>query len=451
MTMQKDLTKGSALKNIIMFSLPFLLSNFLQTFYGMADLFIVGQYNGAASLTGVSVGSQVMHMLTVMIVGLAMGTTVLVGRYVGEGKEQEKRTVIGNTVIIFLMISVLLATVLLIFIDPIITVMFTPAEAVSETRLYLRICFMGIPFIVAYNVISSIFRGLGDSKSPMYFVVVTCFLNILLDYLFIGYFDMHAAGAAFGTVFSQAASVLIALAAIVRKKLITVTRENLHLDRPVISNIFKIGFPICIQDGLIQISFIVITVIANSRGVNIAAAVGVVEKIIGFFFLVPSSMLSAISAICSQCIGSRQHERAAETLRYGCLIGVGFGIFFTVICQFISGSLLSLFTGEEIVVMYGSQYLRSYVVDCIFAAVAFGFSGYFTAYGYSMISFAHNVISIVLVRIPGAYLMSKLYPDNLFPMGIASPLGSLLSAVICAAVYIYLKRRNVGNSIFLIQ
>ncbi len=441
--MQKDLTKGSALKNIITFSLPFLLSNFLQTFYGMADLFIVGQYNGAASLTGVSIGSQVMHMLTVMIVGLAMGATVLIGRYVGERKEQEKRTVIGNTIIIFLMISVLLMAVLLIFINPIITVMFTPAEAVRETRLYLRICFTGIPFIVAYNVLSSVFRGLGDSKSPMYFVAAACVLNILLDYLFIGYFDMHAAGAAFGTVFSQAASVLIALTAIVKKKLIIVTRGNFHLDHPVVSNIFKIGFPICIQDGLIQISFIIITVIANSRGVNIAAAFGVVEKIIGFFFLVPSSMLSAISAICSQCIGSRQHERASETLRYGCLIAVGFGIFFTVICQFVSGSLLSLFTSEEIVIMYGSQYLKSYVVDCIFAAVAFGFSGYFTAYGYSMISFVHNVISIILVRIPGAYLMSKLYPDNLFPMGIASPLGSLLSAVICVNVYIYLKRRKI--------
>ncbi len=441
--MQKDLTKGSALKNIITFSLPFLLSNFLQTFYGMADLFIVGRYNGAASLTGVSIGSQVMHMLTVMIVGLAMGATVLIGRYVGERKEQEKRTVIGNTIIIFLMISVLLMAVLLIFITPIITVMFTPAEAVRETRLYLRICFTGIPFIVAYNVLSSVFRGLGDSKSPMYFVAAACVLNILLDYLFIGYFDMHAAGAAFGTVFSQAASVLIALTAIVKKKLIIVTRGNFHLDRPVVSNIFKIGFPICIQDGLIQISFIIITVIANSRGVNIAAAVGVVEKIIGFFFLVPSSMLSAISAICSQCIGSRQHERASETLRYGCLIAVGFGIFFTVICQFVSESLLSLFTSEEIVIMYGSQYLKSYVVDCIFAAVAFGFSGYFTAYGYSMISFVHNVISIILVRIPGAYLMSKLYPDNLFPMGIASPLGSLLSAVICVNVYIYLKRRKI--------
>lgn len=441
--MQKDLTKGSALKNIITFSLPFLLSNFLQTFYGMADLFIVGRYNGAASLTGVSIGSQVMHMLTVMIVGLAMGATVLIGRYVGERKEQEKRTVIGNTIIIFLMISVLLMAVLLIFINPIITVMFTPAEAVRETRLYLRICFTGIPFIVAYNVLSSVFRGLGDSKSPMYFVAAACVLNILLDYLFIGYFDMHAAGAAFGTVFSQAASVLIALTAIVKKKLIIVTRGNFHLDRPVVSNIFKIGFPICIQDGLIQISFIIITVIANSRGVNIAAAVGVVEKIIGFFFLVPSSMLSAISAICSQCIGSRQHERASETLRYGCLIAVGFGIFFTVICQFVSESLLSLFTSEEIVIMYGSQYLKSYVVDCIFAAIAFGFSGYFTAYGYSMISFVHNVISIIVVRIPGAYLMSKLYPDNLFPMGIASPLGSLLSAVICVNVYIYLKRRKI--------
>ncbi|GFI50906.1 multidrug export protein MepA [Lachnospiraceae bacterium] len=361
----------------------------------------------------------------------------------GERKEQEKRTVIGNTIIIFLMISVLLMAVLLIFINPIITVMFTPAEAVRETRLYLRICFTGIPFIVAYNVLSSVFRGLGDSKSPMYFVAAACVLNILLDYLFIGYFDMHAAGAAFGTVFSQAASVLIALTAIVKKKLIIVTRGNFHLDRPVVSNIFKIGFPICIQDGLIQISFIIITVIANSRGVNIAAAVGVVEKIIGFFFLVPSSMLSAISAICSQCIGSRQHERASETLRYGCLIAVGFGIFFTVICQFVSGSLLSLFTSEEIVIMYGSQYLKSYVVDCIFAAIAFGFSGYFTAYGYSMISFVHNVISIILVRIPGAYLMSKLYPDNLFPMGIASTLGSLLSAVICVNVYIYLKRRKI--------
>lgn len=440
--MQKDLTKGNALKNIITFSLPFLLSNFLQTFYGMADLFIVGQYNDAASLSGVSVGSQVMHMLTVMIVGLAMGATVMIGRYVGEKKEKDKRMVIGNTIIIFMVVSLSLTVILMLLINPIINIMLTPAEAIQETKLYLTICFIGIPFITAYNVISSIFRGLGDSKSPMYFVAVACFFNIVLDYLFIGYFEMHAMGAALGTVLSQFISVIIALITIIKKKIIVIKKENLHLHKPVIADIFKIGFPICIQDGLIQISFIIITVIANSRGVNIAAAVGVVEKIIGFLFLVPSSMLSAISAICAQCIGTNMHKRAAKTLQYGCLIALFFGIFFTVICQYVSKPIISLFTDEAIVIMYGSQYLKSYVADCIFAAVSFSFSGFLTAYGYSIISFIHNLISIILVRVPGVYLASKIYPDTLFPMGLASPLGSLLSAVICIIVYWYLKKRK---------
>ena len=440
--MQKDLTKGSALKNIITFSLPFLLANFLQTFYGMADLFIVGQYNGAASITGVSIGSQIMHMLTVMIVGLAMGSTVMIGRYVGERKEEEKRNTIGNSIILFIVVSLLLTVILLISVNGIIQIMSTPIEAISETKIYLIICFLGIPFIVAYNVISSIFRGLGDSKSPMYFVAVACFFNIVLDFVFIGYFNMHAVGAALGTVFSQMISVIVALFAIIKRKLITIHKNNFHLSKKTILDIFKIGFPICIQDGLIQISFIVITIIANSRGVDIAAAVGVVEKIIAFFFLVPSSMLSAISAICAQCIGTKQHQRARQTLRYGCCIAVGFGIFFTIVCQFISKNIVSLFTSDVLVIMYGTQYLRSYVADCIFAGISFGFSGFFTAYGYSMISFIHNVISIVTVRIPGTYLASKLYPDTLFPMGLASPAGSLLSAIICICVFIIMKKKN---------
>ena len=440
--MQKDLTKGSALKNIITFSLPFLLANFLQTFYGMADLFIVGQYNGAASITGVSIGSQIMHMLTVMIVGLAMGSTVMIGRYVGERKEEEKRNTIGNSIILFIVVSLLLTVILLISVNGIIQIMSTPIEAISETKIYLIICFLGIPFIVAYNVISSIFRGLGDSKSPMYFVAVACFFNIVLDFVFIGYFNMHAVGAALGTVFSQMISVIVALFAIIKRKLITIHKNNFHLSKKTILDIFKIGFPICIQDGLIQISFIVITIIANSRGVDIAAAVGVVEKIIAFFFLVPSSMLSAISAICAQCIGTKQHQRARQTLRYGCFIALGFGVFFAISCQFISKEILSLFTSEAAVIMYGSQYLKGYVLDCVFASIHFCFSGFFTAYGYSIISFIHNVISIALIRVPGAYITSKLFPDTLLPMGITPALGSILSALICISVFIIMKKKN---------
>ena len=427
--MQKDLTKGSALKNIITFSLPFLLANFLQTFYGMADLFIVGQYNGAASLSGVSIGSQVMHMITVMLVGIAMGSTVMIGRYVGERKEEEKRMTVGNTIIIFMILSLIVTLILLFFIDPIVSIMSTPVEAIQETTIYLKICFIGIPFITAYNIISSIFRGLGDSKS------------IVLDFIFIGYFNMHAVGAAFGTVISQLISVIVALFAIIKRKLIVIHRHHFKLHKKIIKDIFKIGFPISMQDGLIQISFIIITIIANSRGVDIAAAVGVVEKIISFLFLVPSSMLSAISAICAQCVGTKQHQRARQTLRYGCFIALGFGIFFALTCQFISKEILSLFTSEAAVIMYGSQYLKGYVLDCMFASIHFCFSGFFTAYGYSMISFIHNVISIVLIRVPGAYITSKLFPDTLLPMGLTPALGSILSAIICVSIFIIMKKK----------
>ena len=433
--MQKDLTKGSALKNIITFSLPFLLANFLQTFYGMADLFIVGQYNGAASLSGVSIGSQVMHMITVMLVGIAMGSTVMIGRYVGERKEEEKKMTVGNTIMIFMILSLIVTLILLFFINPIVSIMSTPVEAIQETTLYLKICFIGIPFITAYNIISSIFRGLGDSKRPMYFVAVACFFNIVLDFIFIGYFNMHA-------VISQLISVIVALFAIIKRKLIVIHRYHLKLHKKIIKDIFKIGFPISMQDGLIQVSFIIITIIANMRGVDIAAAVGVVEKIISFLFLVPSSMLSAISAICAQCVGTKQHQRARQTLRYGMIIALGFGIFFAIPCQFISKEILSLFTSEAIVIMYGSQYLKGYVLDCMFASIHFCFSGFFTAYGYSMISFVHNVISIVLIRVPGAYITSKLFPDTLLPMGLTPALGSILSAIICVSIFIIMKKKN---------
>ena len=216
--MERDLTSGSVFRNVIYFSLPYFLSYFLQTLYGMADLFIVGQFDGVASTTAVSIGSQVMHMLTVMIVGLAMGATVSIGQSIGAGDKKRASVFVGNTVILFMGISLVLAVLLLFFVKPAVAVMSTPAEAVSGTAAYLTICFLGIPFITAYNVISSIFRGLGDSKSPMYFIAVACAVNIILDYLFIGFFHLGASGAALGTTLSQACSVLFALIAIKRKQ-----------------------------------------------------------------------------------------------------------------------------------------------------------------------------------------------------------------------------------------
>ncbi len=441
--MKRDLTSGSVFQNIVCFSLPYLLSFFLQTLYGMADLFIVGQFNGVDSITSVSIGSQVMHMLTVMIVGLAMGSTVTIGKAVGAKDAKLASAAVGNTAVLFMGVSAAATAILLIFVHAIVSVMSTPAEAVSGTVMYLTICFIGIPFITAYNIISSIFRGLGDSRSPMYFIAIACAANIALDYLFIGGLGLGPAGAALGTTLAQTLSVAVSLTVIVKKKMgLELRKEHFRPQSEISGEILKIGIPVALQNGFIQIAFIVITVIANRRGLNQAAAVGIVEKIIGILFLVPSTMLSTVSALCAQNIGAGMHDRAALTLRYALLITVGFGAVAVFAMQFAAESVVGIFTGDTVVVLLGGQYLQGYIWDCIFAGMHFCFSGYFCAYGLSGLSFLHNSISIVCARIPGAYLASKYYPHTLYPMGLAVSVGSLLSVLICMAALIWMKRRR---------
>lgn len=443
---KNNLTTGAVGKGMLQFVLPYLLSCFLQTFYGMADLFIVGQFHGSEVTTAVSVGSQVTHMLTVIIVGLAMGATVRIGRAAGAGDRKTAARTMGTTIILFSVFAFALMIVLLLVTNPVIRIMMTPAEAVADTRRYLLICFAGIPFIVAYNVISSVFRGLGDSRSPMYFVAAACVINILLDYLFIGGFGMGAAGAALATVCGQALSVFLALWVMGRKDLgFSFGWRDIRIHRELLADILKVGVPVAVQDGLIQVSFVVITMIANSRGVVAAASVGIVEKLISFLFLVPSAFLSAISAFTAQNMGAGKPERARRSLGYGLMITVGWGILCCLYNQLIPETLVGLFTKESAVLEAGVSYMRAYSFDCIFAAVHFCFSGYFCGEGRSGISFLHNIVSILLMRVPGAYLASLYFPETLYPMGWAAPLGSFLSAVICIVFYYCEKRTRSRN------
>lgn len=441
----KDLTTGNVFRTLLSFSLPYFLSYFLQTLYGMADLYIVGQFNAVESTTAVSIGSQIMHMITVMIVGLAMGTTVSVGHETGAKNERQVLLTIGNTVTLFLSLSVAAAVVLTLCIRPIVAAMSTPAEAVSSTISYLTICFIGIPFITAYNIISSVFRGMGDSKSPMYFIAVACISNIVLDYIFIGRLGMGAAGAALGTTLAQAVSVAVALFRIRTDsgmRHIRLSSGDLKPKRAVMGKLLSIGVPVALQDGFIQISFLLITVIANKRGLFDAAAVGVVEKIIGILFLVPSSLLSSVSALAAQNIGAGKKERAKQTLKYAMITAVFFGTVSALFMQFNAEPVVGIFRSEPEVVRLGGQYLRGYVWDCVFAGVHFCFSGYFCACGKSGISFLHNAIAIVCARIPLAYLASKLFAETLFPMGLATVTGSSVSVVICVIAYLWLAGRE---------
>lgn len=462
----KNLTEGNVFSILIKFSLPYLLSCFLQTFYGLADIFIIGQFYGATSISAVSSGSQLMHMFTVMLAGLAMGVTVSIGRCVGEKDNKNLSHVIGNSILIFAIIAAFSTVVLIIFANPLLHLIFTPEEAFSETYKYVIICFAGIPFITAYNLLSSIFRGLGNTKSPMYFVLVAGVFNIILDFIFIGGFHWGAAGAAGATIISQAFSVIFALVSLrkmssgfgrgenIARDDITSESKNtigeLSLSKKdfcfyasIISHVLKIGLPIAIQEGLIQISFMVITAVANSRGVQVAAAVGIVEKIICFLFLVPSAMLSSVSAISSQNVGAQQHKRARKTLAYAVLICMGFGAVVFTACQFWAEKILQIFSSNEPeVILLGAGYLRAYTLDCIFAGVHFCFSGFFCAYGKSFYSFIHNIFSIVIFRIPGALLASIKFPQTLYPMGLAAPIGSFFSIIVCLFLFYKMVNRQ---------
>ena len=440
---KRDLTRGSILGNIMTFSLPYMLSYFLQMLYGLADMFVIGQYCGVDSITAVSNGAQVMHLFTVVIIGIAMGTTVLTARAVGAHDAKRMSRIIGNSITMFVVLALVFAAVSLCFMCDMVRVIDTPVEAVAETGQYLLVCFLGIPFVVAYNVIASIFRGLGDSKRPMYFVAVACVANILLDYVFIGNCGLGAIGAALGTTLSQMISVMISIIAIMRhKSLLNVSRSDLKPSVRVVKNLLKIGVPVSLQDGFIQVAFIAITVIANGRGLNDAAAVGIVEKFIGLVFVVPSSMLSSVSAISAQNFGAGLIGRAQQTMKTAMAISFIYGIVVAVVLQFVPQFAVSIFTGDADVVMLGGEYLRGYSWDCALAGVHFCFSGFFVACGYSVISFCHNFLSIVCARIPLSYMASEMYPDTLFPMGLASPAGSLLSVVICTAAYWWLVKHN---------
>lgn len=445
--MKRDITSGSVWRTVLNFSLPYLLAYFLQTLYGMADLFIIGQFNGVESITAVAIGSQAMHMITAVIVGLAMGSTVMIGQAVGAKKKDQAAKNIGNTILLFMGVAVAAMILLMLTVGPIVRLLSTPQEAVQGTVLYLMICFVGIPFITAYNIIGAVFRGMGDSKSPMIFIAIACGANILLDYLLIGGIHLGAAGAALGTVLAQTLSVLISGLMMRRMDLgIRIRREDFKLDKKTLGSILRIGIPIALQDGFIQIGFLIITIIANMRGLQDAAAVGIVEKMISLLFLVPSSMLSTVSALAAQNIGAGKPDRAREILKKALIITTGWGILVVLVIWPAAPQLLRLFTEQEEVVVRGCQYLRPYVVDVMCAGFHFAFSGYFCACGRAELSFIHNMISNFCVRIPGSYTMSRLFPTTLLPMGIVTPVGSIVSGAICVVAYYWMRKKEKNGS-----
>lgn len=443
--MTKDLTIGNYRKTLISFAVPFLFANMLQALYGATDLFVVGRYDSASAIAAVNIGSQILLLISQFIIGCSIGTTVLLGRSIGAGKKDEQQSVLASTIKFFAIAALIATPLLLLLSAPAIQWMQTPPDAYNEALTYVMICALGIPFITIFNVVSAIFRSYGDSKTPLEIIAVACITNIAGDFLLTGALGLGTAGVAAATVAAQGISAVLGLLILHRQETQLSTTWK-QIKQSHTKHLISIGLPIAMQDTLINISFMVLTVIANQRGLVASSAVGITEKIIGFTFLVPSAMLSAITAFTSQNIGAGKKERAVHTMKFGILVTVSFGVIMCLLANTIPSFFTSIFTKDPDVIVQASEYFRTYSIDCILVGFTFCINGYLCGIEKSSVTFMHNVISIFTVRIPCAWLFSRLFPDTLLPMGLASPLGSLMSLLILGVWYFFYRKADHNQS-----
>lgn len=448
MEQTKDFTEGKILPQLLRFALPVLLALFLQAMYGAVDLLVVGQFAEAKDVSAVSTGSQIMHSITTVITGLAMGITILVGQRIGEKRPEQAGTVIGNGICLFGLLGIILTVVMVVGAEVAASIMHAPEEAFDQTAAYIRICSAGAIFIVAYNLLGSIFRGIGDSKMPLITVAIACVINIVGDLIFVSVFHMGAAGAALATVMAQAVSVVLSLLIIRKRPLpFRFKRSDICFEKKNILKILSLGTPIALQELLVGISFLVIIAIVNSMGVIASAGVGVAEKLCGFIMLVPSSFMQSMSAFVAQNMGAKKPERANRALVYGIGTSLLAGCVLFYLGFFHGDLLSSVFARDTEVIAASADYLKSYAIDCLFTAFLFCFVGYFNGCGKTLFVMIQGLVGAFMVRIPVAWFISRSAGVTLFKLGLATPCSTIVQIALCILCFYINKRIESKNGI----
>lgn len=437
-----DFTKGSILKKLVYFMLPVLGALVLQAAYGAVDLLVVGRFGTTSGLSAVSTGSQVLNLVTFVVTQLAMGITVLIARYLGEKRPEHIGPLIGGSAVVFTIITVVLFIALVFFAAPISSLMQAPAEALSQTADYVRICGGGIFFIVAYNLLSAIFRGMGDSKSPLMFVAVACVVNIVGDLLLVAVLHMDAAGAALATVLAQALSVVFALVLLKKRGLpFNISKRDFKLN-PQCRRALKIGLPLALQECLTQGSFLALCAFVNRLGLEASSGYGVACKIVNFAMLVPSALMQSMASFVSQNVGAGDEKRARKSMFIGMGVGLAIGIIVFTLVMFKGDVLTGLFTTEAAVVSKGFDYLKGFAPETILTAALFSMIGYFNGHNKTVWVMVQGLVQTLLVRLPLAYVMSIQPNASLTSIGLSAPIATAVGIILNVAYYMYSKKHG---------
>ena len=437
-----DFTQGSILKKLVRFMLPVLGALVLQAAYGAVDLLVVGRFGTVSGLSAVSTGSQVLNLVTFVVTQLAMGITVLIARYLGEKHPEQIGAVIGGAAVVFTAISCVLFVVMVGFARPISVLMQAPAEAVDLTASYVRICGGGIFFIVAYNLLSAIFRGLGDSRSPLLFVLVACVVNVFGDLALVAGCGLDAAGAAIATVAAQAVSVLFAVLLLKKRGLpFSLSRRDFRLN-PQCRKFLSVGLPLALQELLTQVSFLALCAFVNRLGLDASSGYGVASKIVNFAMLVPSALMQSMASFVSQNVGAGNEVRARRSMFTGIAVGlvIGCGVFALVLLK--GDALAGCFTTDPAVVQRGYEYLKGFAPETIVTAVLFSMVGYFNGHNQTLWVMVQGLVQTLLVRLPLAYYMSIQPNASLTHIGLTAPTATAVGIVLNVLFFLRQSRRE---------
>ena len=436
-----DFTEGKIVSPLLRFVFPIMFAIFLQIFYGAVDLLIVGKFSDAANVSAVSTGSQLMHSVTILLTDLALGTTVLLGIFLGQKNAEECGRVIGATVALFVSIGAVTSVLFLLCAELLSELMNAPEEAFAQTASYIRICGGGSLFIVAYNVLGSIFRGIGNATLPLFTVAIATLFNIAGDYLLIAIFHMGATGAAIATVCAQALSVLFSVLMVKRSGLnLSFSSSDIGFHKTLIKRIVGLGFPIALQDLLVGISFLIVLAIVNQYGVITSAGVGVAEKLCGFFLLVPIAFSQGIASFVAQNYGAGKMDRAHKALRYGISISLACGLLLGYLAFFHSLPISSIFADDAAVCRASGEYLKAFSFDCLLTAFLFCFMGYFNGCAKTRFVMLQGIAGALLIRVPLAYLLSRWFNGDVFMIGLATPASSFVQVLLCVFYFIKYRR-----------
>ncbi len=439
-----DFTEGLILPKLLKFMLPVLFAMFLQAMYGAVDLLIVGQFSTTADVSGVSTGSQIIMTLTNLIVSFSMGITVAVGQKIGQKRPDEAAQTIGTGLLIFAVTGAVFTIITMLGAPALAAVMQAPEEAFDVTVDYIRICGAGFLIITAYNLLGSIFRGLGDSKAPLIAVGIACMFNIAGDLLFVAGFGMGASGAALATVIAQLISVIVSFVIIRRTKLpFEFHRTNLKMEKHYANTIFRIGSPIALQDFLVGISFLVLQAIVNSLGVTASAGVGVANKVCAFIMLVPAAFMQSMSAFVAQNRGAGLPERAQKALKSGIAVSFAFGVLMFLLAFFCGDMLAGIFSNQPDTVADAWDYLKAYAIDCLMTCFLFCFIGYYNGMEKTKFVMVQGICGAFAVRIPVAFLMQNIGGGSLFLIGLSTPCSTVVQIIMCFAAYAYFRKQAV--------